>query len=109
MTTPLAYNIKKITERKYSRSRRSSTPLSREMKWDRKPSFSTRLTSHKGAHPEITAAKLLLRQNGALGALMSGSGSSVFGLFSAEQKAKRALAALPQRSGWRYFAAPLLV
>jgi 4-diphosphocytidyl-2-C-methyl-D-erythritol kinase len=62
-----------------------------------------------GAHPEIDAAKSLLHQNGALGALMSGSGSCVFGLFAAEQEARRALAALPRRSGWRYYLAPLLV
>jgi 4-diphosphocytidyl-2-C-methyl-D-erythritol kinase len=63
----------------------------------------------ENAHPEINAAKSLLNQNGALGALMSGSGSSVFGLFSAEQEARRAFAALPRRSGWQYFLAPLLV
>jgi 4-diphosphocytidyl-2-C-methyl-D-erythritol kinase len=61
------------------------------------------------AHPEIDAAKSLLNQNGALGALMSGSGSCVFGLFTAVQDARRALAAMPRYSGWRYFLAPLLV
>jgi 4-diphosphocytidyl-2-C-methyl-D-erythritol kinase len=60
-------------------------------------------------YPEIKAAKSMLRRKGALGALMSGSGSSVFGLFSAEQKARRAMAALPSRQGWRFFLAPLLV
>ncbi|MEJ2641957.1 MAG: 4-(cytidine 5'-diphospho)-2-C-methyl-D-erythritol kinase [Desulfosarcinaceae bacterium] len=60
-------------------------------------------------YPEIKAAKSMLRQKGALGALMSGSGSSVFGLFSAEQKARQAMAALPSRQGWRYYLAPLLV
>jgi 4-diphosphocytidyl-2-C-methyl-D-erythritol kinase len=61
------------------------------------------------AHPEIDAAKSLLNQNGALGALMSGSGSCVFGLFTAVQEAWRALAAMPRHSGWRYYLAPLLV
>jgi 4-diphosphocytidyl-2-C-methyl-D-erythritol kinase len=63
----------------------------------------------QNAHAEIKAAKSLLNQNGALGALMSGSGSSVFGLFSTEQKARRVFAALPRQSGWQYFLAPLLV
>jgi 4-diphosphocytidyl-2-C-methyl-D-erythritol kinase len=60
-------------------------------------------------YPEIKAAKSLLRQKGALGALMSGSGSSVFGLFNTEQKARQAMAALPPRTGWRFYLAPLLV
>jgi 4-diphosphocytidyl-2-C-methyl-D-erythritol kinase len=60
-------------------------------------------------HPEIQAAKTMLRQKGAVGALMSGSGSSVFGLFSAEQEARQALAALPPRKGWEFYLAPLLV
>jgi 4-diphosphocytidyl-2-C-methyl-D-erythritol kinase len=60
-------------------------------------------------HPEIKTAKSLLRQRGALGALMSGSGSSVFGLFGTEQEARQALATLPPRGGWRSYLAPLLV
>lgn len=60
-------------------------------------------------YPEIKAAKSLLRQKGALGALMSGSGSSVFGLFDTEQKARQAMAALPPRKRWRFYLAPLLV
>jgi 4-diphosphocytidyl-2-C-methyl-D-erythritol kinase len=60
-------------------------------------------------HPEIKAAKTMLRQKGAMGALMSGSGSSVFGLFSAEQEARQAMAALPPRKGWEFYLAPLLV
>lgn len=60
-------------------------------------------------HPEIKAAKTMLRQKGAMGALMSGSGSSVFGLFLAEQEARQAMAALPPRQGWEFYLAPLLV
>jgi 4-diphosphocytidyl-2-C-methyl-D-erythritol kinase len=60
-------------------------------------------------YPEIKAAKSLLRQKGALGSLMSGSGSSVFGLFDTEQKARQAMAALPPIKGWRFYLAPLLV
>jgi 4-diphosphocytidyl-2-C-methyl-D-erythritol kinase len=60
-------------------------------------------------YPEIKAAKSLLRQKGALGGLMSGSGSSVFGLFDTELRARQAMAALPPRKGWRFYLAPLLV
>ena len=40
--------------------------------------------------PEIREIKEALRQNGALGSLMSGSGPSVFGIFDDEEKAKKA-------------------
>lgn len=40
-------------------------------------------------HPEIAAIKDKMKQAGALGALMSGSGPSVFGLFSDRQAAER--------------------
>jgi 4-diphosphocytidyl-2-C-methyl-D-erythritol kinase len=51
-------------------------------------------------HPEIDQMKAALRRVGALAAAMSGSGSSVFGLF---QKRRDALAAVEQLSGsgWR--------
>jgi len=42
------------------------------------------------AHPEIAEIKRELLSHGATHALMSGSGSSVFGLFSAENDARRA-------------------
>lgn len=42
------------------------------------------------AYPEIAALKEELLRRGAVCALMSGSGSSVFGLFSDEQQARRA-------------------
>jgi 4-diphosphocytidyl-2-C-methyl-D-erythritol kinase len=66
-------------------------------------------TVTENAHPEILEAKSLLRQKGALGTLMSGSGSSVFGLFAVEQEARRALAGMPIRDEWQFFMAPLLV
>jgi 4-diphosphocytidyl-2-C-methyl-D-erythritol kinase len=51
-------------------------------------------------HPEIEQMKAALRRAGALAASMSGSGSTVFGLF---QKRRDAMAAVDrlQGSGWR--------
>jgi 4-diphosphocytidyl-2-C-methyl-D-erythritol kinase len=51
-------------------------------------------------HPEIDQMKLALRRAGALAAAMSGSGSTVFGLF---QRRKDAVAAVTRLSGagWR--------
>jgi len=40
-------------------------------------------------HPEIPALKELLMENGASGALMSGSGPTVFGLFEGRERAER--------------------
>lgn len=50
-------------------------------------------------YPEIDAIKKCMLENGALGALMSGSGPTVFGLFEPERKAEaqKALAALKAR------------
>ena len=59
-------------------------------------------------HPEIAAVKRRLLQAGALGALMSGSGGSVFGLFTDAGETRRALRGLAGEGGWRFFAAPLL-
>jgi 4-diphosphocytidyl-2-C-methyl-D-erythritol kinase len=50
-------------------------------------------------HPEILAVKQALRENGAVAASMSGSGSAVFGLFRTRPAAVRALNALPRTSG----------
>lgn len=41
-------------------------------------------------HPEIETIKSTMRENGALGALMSGSGPTVFGIFDDFDKAKAA-------------------
>ncbi|MGE3537580.1 MAG: 4-(cytidine 5'-diphospho)-2-C-methyl-D-erythritol kinase [Candidatus Tectimicrobiota bacterium] len=51
------------------------------------------------AYPQITALKEALLQLGAAGALMSGSGSAVFGLFVEPATAAAAVAALQHR-GW---------
>lgn len=48
-------------------------------------------------HPEIIAIKDALIEAGALCSLMSGSGSTVFGVFSGEEAARRAYGLLKQR------------
>ena len=50
-----------------------------------------------GDHPEIGQIKAALLEYGADGALMSGSGPTVFGLFSAQEKAQAAVHALQKR------------
>jgi 4-diphosphocytidyl-2-C-methyl-D-erythritol kinase len=54
-----------------------------------------------GRHPEIAEAVAGLRAGGARLAMMSGSGSAVFGLFDDEAAASRALDPLAARAGWR--------
>jgi 4-diphosphocytidyl-2-C-methyl-D-erythritol kinase len=51
-------------------------------------------------HPEIDQMKAALRRAGALAAAMSGSGSTVFGLFQKRQEALAAVSRLAS-SGWR--------
>ena len=51
-------------------------------------------------HPEIEQMKAALRRHGALAAAMSGSGSTVFGLFQKRREAVAAAATLGE-SGWR--------
>ena len=51
------------------------------------------------AHPEITRIKGLLLENGADGALMSGSGPTVFGMFKDRRQAERACALLREAEG----------
>ena len=41
-------------------------------------------------HPEIAKIKRCMKENGALNAMMSGSGPTVFGLFENEQDARKA-------------------
>ncbi|HOC60199.1 MAG TPA: 4-(cytidine 5'-diphospho)-2-C-methyl-D-erythritol kinase [Smithellaceae bacterium] len=48
-------------------------------------------------HPELNDFKSMLQQEGALGALMSGSGPTLFGVFESEQAAKKATTAIINR------------
>lgn len=52
-------------------------------------------------HPEIAEAVAALRDAGAALAMMSGSGSAIYGLFDGQADASRALAPLAARPGWR--------
>ncbi len=57
-------------------------------------------------HPELPACKAALRAAGALGSLLSGSGSAVFGIFPdapARAAAAARLAATAAQHGWRLF------
>ncbi len=56
--------------------------------------------------PDIATALAVLREQGALYAAMSGSGSAVFGLFEDVKMAERAIDSF---EGCRCFAAPLSV
>ena len=51
-------------------------------------------------HPEIAAIKARLMAAGALGALMSGSGPTVFGVFATAAAADQAATQLTRDSGW---------
>ena len=42
------------------------------------------------AHPDIALIKQTMMENGAMGALMSGSGPTVFGIYDNEKEAMRA-------------------
>jgi 4-diphosphocytidyl-2-C-methyl-D-erythritol kinase len=54
-------------------------------------------------YPEIKLVKQQLNQHGALGALMSGSGPTVFGLFSDPKKADKALQAIGRYPRWNAY------
>jgi 4-diphosphocytidyl-2-C-methyl-D-erythritol kinase len=56
-------------------------------------------------HPSLGLIKDLLISNGATGALMSGSGPTVFGIFDTEDKAKAAKNILEQSKTWAVFIA----
>lgn len=59
-------------------------------------------------HPEIEEMKSFLCKHGALSALMSGSGASVFGVFADETTAREACSAALEETGWRaFFVRPL--
>ncbi|GFO67066.1 4-diphosphocytidyl-2-C-methyl-D-erythritol kinase [Geomonas limicola] len=53
-----------------------------------------------GRYPKVGELKELLSAAGARGVLMSGSGSTVFGLFADERTAKQAAAELAEEYGW---------
>jgi 4-diphosphocytidyl-2-C-methyl-D-erythritol kinase len=53
--------------------------------------------------PEIYRAKETLLQAGALGALLAGSGSSVFGIFANGEAQQRAANEIELEAGWRMF------
>jgi 4-diphosphocytidyl-2-C-methyl-D-erythritol kinase len=60
-------------------------------------------------HPEIEAAKTALVRAGAEGALMSGSGPTVFGLFREKATARSAEAVLRDRGEWQVIPTELRV
>lgn len=60
-------------------------------------------------YPDILAAKKALLNHGALGALMSGSGSTVFGIFSDHDQADTANRVLSENSGWDLFLTDMII
>jgi 4-diphosphocytidyl-2-C-methyl-D-erythritol kinase len=59
-------------------------------------------------HPVLDQIKALLLKNGARGALMSGSGPTVFGVFTDRESAVRAEKNLRQGTRWLVFGAQSL-
>ena len=59
--------------------------------------------------PDINLIKQKFLNEGAKGSLMSGSGSSVFGLFSEKNKADRAYHRLSENKNWRVFLTDMIV
>jgi 4-diphosphocytidyl-2-C-methyl-D-erythritol kinase len=60
-------------------------------------------------YPVISAAKEALLDLGAIGALMSGSGPTVFGLFSDADRANAAGLTLLKQNKWQFYLADMLV
>jgi 4-diphosphocytidyl-2-C-methyl-D-erythritol kinase len=60
-------------------------------------------------YPEILDIKKALLDQGALGSLMSGSGPTVFGIFSDSDRAKKAYETLSTNQRWSCFVTQLLV
>lgn len=54
-------------------------------------------------YPVVEEIKAMLTKNGAVAALMSGSGPTVFGIFAEETLARRAAEAFSEESGWKTF------
>ncbi|MBC7933228.1 MAG: 4-(cytidine 5'-diphospho)-2-C-methyl-D-erythritol kinase [Rubrivivax sp.] len=61
-----------------------------------------------GLYPEIERARDVLKGLGAHRALLSGSGSSVFGVFDSKEEVERACEALRDEVGWQVFACATL-
>jgi 4-diphosphocytidyl-2-C-methyl-D-erythritol kinase len=59
-------------------------------------------------YPEIARARASLIEQGAEGALLAGSGASVFGIFDKREALVRAKAVLESEPGWRVFASAAL-
>jgi 4-diphosphocytidyl-2-C-methyl-D-erythritol kinase len=66
-------------------------------------------TVAESKYPEIAVIKDALLKHGAKGALMSGSGSAVFGLFFDSEKARKAFRVLSQHRRWQLFLAKVIV
>ncbi len=60
-------------------------------------------------HSEVREAQEALINQGALGALMSGSGPTVFGLFANQAQAQRARGVLIQEDAWQVYLVDMLV
>ena len=60
-------------------------------------------------YPDIIEAKKALLHYGAKGALMSGSGPAVFGLFSDSDKAQKAYHLISKKNKWELFCADMLI
>jgi len=60
-------------------------------------------------YPDIIAVKEALLRHGARGALMTGSGPTIFGLFSDTEKAQSANYSLSKNKKWKLFLADMLV
>jgi len=60
-------------------------------------------------YPDIIAVKEALLRHGAKGALMTGSGPTIFGLFSNTEKAQSANYSLSKNKKWQLFLADMLV
>ena len=60
-------------------------------------------------YPDIIEVKEALLNYGALGALMSGSGPTVFGIFSDHDKAQKAKQILAQNFKWQLFLADMII
>jgi 4-diphosphocytidyl-2-C-methyl-D-erythritol kinase len=60
-------------------------------------------------YPDVLMVKETLLNHGALGALMSGSGSTVFGIFDDHDKAKAAKSNLAKNNHWQLFLTDILM